>query len=102
LAAHAEHETSSRVRAELCGAASRLGDAKAVTRLTAMLHAADEHLATNIVNILADLASRRTPPDLANAASIAALRGAQRRFDLLKTDIDRLLDRLLPSAGGAS
>ena len=56
------------------GARLRLGESKDLAPLVALLSTADEDLATNLLNLLGDLASRKPPAVLLSQAAL--LRGA--------------------------
>ncbi|GAB4520526.1 MAG: hypothetical protein Tsb0020_39160 [Haliangiales bacterium] len=85
LRQHTTEEPSVRVKAELLGARYQLGDQAALPAFLALMSAADEDLAINLLNVLDDLIARNPPATLSDDSALiaAALTQLAERFEQL-------------------
>lgn len=89
-------EPTAEARAEIHGARYRLGAADGLDGLLGLLGAADELTIINMLNVLDDLITRKSPANLAvDAPRISeAVRASAERFAILKGQTTPLLERL--------
>ncbi|ELR98563.1 HEAT repeat domain-containing protein [Gloeocapsa sp. PCC 73106] len=99
LQAYLESETSSRVKAELLGAKSRLGALEDFKLLLNLLDTADEDLAICLLNLLRDLTERKVPSVLTDHVDIMIeiLTRVSQRFSILRSDVEMLVTHLMRS-----
>ena len=95
LQAQLESEETPRVKAELLIAGYRLGKEEDLQQLLDLLTNADEGLATAILNILEDLASRKTPSTLSSdsARINEALLALGQRLPRLRSRAQQIIER---------
>lgn len=96
IQARARTEPSPRVKAELYGAAYRLGAEDNLKGLLELLDSADESLAIAILNLLEDLARHKQPPMLAADAPriLGALDRVATRLGSLHPEVDKVRECL--------
>ena len=95
LQAQLESEETPRVKAELLSTGYRLGKEEDLQQLLDLLTNADENLATVILNILEDLASRKTPSTVSSdrARINEALLALGQRIPMLGSRAQQIIDR---------
>lgn len=93
---YARAETSMSVRAELYGALYRLGAARYLNMMLELLASADQDLAVNILNVLADLAGRESQLIQPEEAALIRtyLATFAQRIPLLSSDADHVVAQL--------
>ena len=96
LQAQLESEDTLRIKAELLTAGYRLGEKEHLQQLLDLLNNADESLATTILNMLEDLASRTTPLTiLSDGPRInEALVALAQRLPILRSHAQQIIERL--------
>ncbi len=96
LQAQLKSEDNLKVRAELLTAGYRLGEKEHLQQLLDLLNNADESLATAILNMLEDLASRTVPwAILSDSTRInAALLAVGQRLPILRSHTQQIIERL--------
>jgi HEAT repeat protein len=93
---HARAEPSMQVRAELYGALYRLGVTRYLSMLLELLASADQGLAVNILNVLADLAGRESQLTPSQEAALIrrSLASLTQRIPMLSSDADHVITQL--------